>query len=191
MPHWDPATLTEPQRKWFASVRQGLERDTGRTLEAWVEIARTCPETRHRARLTWMKEVHGLGQNRASTVLAEAFPEPTAPAPSGDDPLWADPARQVLFKALARMATGLGGVVVGRRKTYTAFSRRYQFAAARPLGGGAVRLGLAVEPELDGRLCPRERESWSERLTAQIDLADPGPLDAGFAQHLRRAWARS
>ena len=34
------ANLTERQQKWFASVRAGLERDTGRSLTEWVEIAR-------------------------------------------------------------------------------------------------------------------------------------------------------
>ena len=121
MAQWDPAGLTEQQRKWFASVRQGLERDTGRTLEAWVEIARTCPEARPRARLTWMKTVHGLGQNRASTVLAQAFPEPAAPAQGDADPLWADASARAVFEAVAAAAAGLEGVVTGRRKGYTPY----------------------------------------------------------------------
>jgi len=36
MPKWDPDTLTDRQRAWFASVRAGLERDTGKSLEAWA-----------------------------------------------------------------------------------------------------------------------------------------------------------
>jgi len=35
MPGWSEETLSSRQRKWFASVREGLERDTGRTLDAW------------------------------------------------------------------------------------------------------------------------------------------------------------
>lgn len=69
--------LTERQRKWFASVQAGLERDTGKSLTEWIEIARTCPETAPRARLRWFKETHGLLQNRASYVLGEAFPSAT------------------------------------------------------------------------------------------------------------------
>jgi hypothetical protein len=72
------ANLTERQRKWFATVREGLERDTGKTMAEWVAIARTCPETGHRARLKWFKEKHGLLQNRASQVLSETF-EPKMP----------------------------------------------------------------------------------------------------------------
>lgn len=66
--------LTVRQRKWFASVQAGLERDTGKSLKEWIEIARTCPEAATGARLRWFKETHGLLQNRASYVLGEAFP---------------------------------------------------------------------------------------------------------------------
>ena len=190
MAPWDPSTLTEPQRKWFASVREGLERDTGRTLQAWVDIARTCPETRPRARLTWMKSMHGLGQNRASVVLADAFPEPPSPAGTGTDTLWADPVAHATFQAVAEAATRLDGVVIGPRKGYTAFSRRYQFAAARP-AKGRVRLGLAVPPDLDARLSPRGRETWSERLASTAELGGPEAVDAGLSNLMRRAWEGS
>ena len=58
-----------------ALLREGLARDTGKTLEEWAELARACPETKHRARLQWLKETYGLGVNRASTILDVAFPE--------------------------------------------------------------------------------------------------------------------
>ncbi len=68
------ANLTAQQQKWFASVREGLERDTGKTLEQWVKIARTCPETKPGARQKWLKEKHGIGINRAATIFDAAFP---------------------------------------------------------------------------------------------------------------------
>ena len=191
MPQWDPASLTDQQRKWFASVREGLERDTGRSLETWVEIARTCPETKPRARLNWMKTVHGLGQNRASTVLAGAFHEPPSSGSSDADPLWAEPGPHTIFQAVEAVATGLDGVVTGRRKGYTAFSRRHQFAAVRPLKIGGVRLGLAVKAEEDPRLEAARHEGWSERLTAALNLPSPAALDDALASLVRQAWERS
>jgi hypothetical protein len=191
MPNWEPETLTERQKKWFASVREGLERDTGRTLEAWVEIARTCPETRHRARLTWFKDHHGLAQNRASIVLSAAFGEDASEA-EADDPLWAaDPAARAIFEAVAAATEGLDEVLAGRRKGYSPFSRKVQFAAARPLKGGRVRLGLALAPDAHPRLSPPGRESWSERLTAVTELASPAEVDAELTTLLRQAWERS
>jgi hypothetical protein len=51
--------LTERQKTWFASIQAGLARDTGRTLEQWVEVARACPETKPQARPKWLKTEHG------------------------------------------------------------------------------------------------------------------------------------
>ena len=187
----DGADLTEQQTRWFAAVREGLERETGRSLEAWAELARACPETRHRARLAWMKATHGLGQNRASLVLEHAFPSAPRPAETAEDPLWADPHARAVFEAVRAATVALEEVLVGRRKGYTALSRRYQFAAVRPLAGGAARLGLALAPDADPRLSPRGRQSWSERLTAVLDLASPQAVEDGVAALLQQAWARS
>jgi hypothetical protein len=189
MPRWDDAGLTEQQRKWFASVRANLEAETGRTLQDWTELARACPETGHRGRLAWMKATHGLGQNRASLVLAEAFPTQAA-AVEEDDPLWRDPQARAILEAVRTAVAGIEGLVVGARKGFTGFSRRRQFAAARPVRGG-VRLGLALPLEADPRLQRRGAESWSERLTSRLDLRSATEVDDGVAALLRRAAAAS
>lgn len=189
----DGETLTERQKKWFESVRATFERDTGKTLEAWVEIARACPETRPRARQQWLKEHHGLGANRASAVLAEAFPgglrwdQPDALKAE----LWADPAARAVFEAVDAAARALPEVVCGQRKGFTAYSRGVQFAAVRPVKGGTAMLGLALELDADPRLQPRGNESWSERLKGKLVLADPAEVDDRLRALLKQAWERS
>lgn len=185
--------LTERQRKWFASVREGLARDTGRSLEDWVAIARTCPETKPRAQLGWLKTHHGLGQNRASYVLSVAFPSERA----WDDPdktraaLWADPASAAILETLETAVAGLDGLVTGQRKGFTAWSREFQFAAAKPVKGGAAVLGLAVTPDASPRLQDPRNESWSERLKAKLPLASPAEVDDEVRALLRASWERS
>lgn len=179
----DRDQLTERQKAWFASVAEGLERETGRSLDQWIEIARACPETKHRARLGWFKEVHGLGQNRASIVLNAAFPADRPPS----DALWCDPAAASLFMAVKAEILRLPDVLVGERKSFTAFSRNVQFAAARPDKSGLV-LGLALPP--DDALQPATRASWSERLTGQVRIEAVGQIET-LRDPIRRAWERS
>jgi hypothetical protein len=182
--------LTERQRKWFASIRDGLERDTGRSLEAWVEIARDCPETGHRARLKWFKETHGLLQNRASYVLSEAF-EPTMAWSETDalvESLWTDPASRAIYEAIDALAMALDGAIRTPRKGYTAWARRFQFAAARPVKGGRALLGLATPQAADPRLEPRGNQSWSERLTARLTLDHPTQVDHQVRALITTAW---
>ncbi len=186
----DRNALTERQLAWFASLRDGLERDTGRTVAEWAEIARACPETKWRAKLAWLKAEHGLGQNRASLVLDAAFPRDTnwSTPDVVADALWRDPAARAIYEAVRARIAALPDVVIGQRKAFTAFSRGYQFAAMRP-AGSAVVLGLAVDPAAYPLLRTKTRAGWSDRLTAEVPLsADPG---AALDDAIRAAWERS
>ena len=186
--------LTERQKKWFASVREGLARDTGKSLEDWVAIARTCSETTPRARLAWLKTHHGLGQNRATYVLSEAFPERRMAWDRPDDlraALWTDPASTAILEALEAAVSDFDGLVTGQRKGFTAWSREFQFAAAKPVKGGTVVLGLALMLDASPRLSTPKNESWSERLKAKVALASPTEVDDDLQALLTAAWERS
>ncbi|MET0273427.1 MAG: DUF4287 domain-containing protein [Phenylobacterium sp.] len=188
-----PSGLTERQQKWFASVQASLERDTGKTLDEWVAIAKTCPETKPRARTEWLREHHGLGVNRAAHVLSVAFPS----TEGWDQPealrakLWTDPASTAILEAVERAVAALPDVVTGQRKQVTAFSRKVQFAAVRPVKGGKAMLGLAVDPDADPRLEPPRNEAWSERLKGRLLLERAADVDASITALLKQAWDRS
>jgi hypothetical protein len=189
-----PAHLTPRQQKWFATVKANFETQTGKPIEEWVAIARTCPHETPKARRDWLKAEHGIGTNHAAYILSEAFPDGAA---SWDDPealkagLWKDPASLTILQALEEMAAGLPGLVVGHRKSFSAFSKDVQFAAARPLKGGKALLGLKLEPSVSGRLQPSvRRESWSERLTSVVELSSPADVDADLKSLFEQAYSR-
>lgn len=187
--------LTPRQQKWFATVKTNMEAKTGRSLEEWVTIARTCPETGSRKQADWLRENFGLGVNHAAYVLGEAFPSAD---PGWDEPaalraqLWKDPASLAILEAIeTKAAAGLDPLVSGQRKGYTSFSRDVQFAATRPLKGGRALLGLKLDPANSPRLSPSVRkESWSERLTAIIELDGPDHVDAEIKSLFAQAFER-
>ncbi len=186
------SNLTPRQQKWFASVAAGLERDTGKPLDAWVGIVRAeCPETTTGRRKAWLKERYGIAQNRAAQILDAAFP----PAgPQWDEPaalraaLWTDPASTAILEALERAVAVFPDLVPTQRKGYSAWSRNVQFAALKPLKGGKASLGLAVPPEADPRLTPCKNDSWSERLKAKLTLDNPADIDDVVIALLKAAW---
>jgi Domain of unknown function (DUF4287)/Domain of unknown function (DUF5655) len=185
--------LTEQQKKWFASVRDGLVRDTGKTLERWAAIARKCPETKPSLRIKWLKEKHGLGVNRAAAVLDAAF----GGEMGWDDPkalvaaLWKEPAGLKIHDGLVAAISRFDGAIIGERKTFTAFSRKAQFAAARPTKEG-VRLGLAVDPKSSLRLSPpKKNEGWSDRNKAVAILLSTKDIDAELKKLLKAAFDAS
>jgi Domain of unknown function (DUF4287)/Domain of unknown function (DUF5655) len=187
----ETSNLTERQAKYFASLRASLKAATGKELDEWVAIARTCPETGHRARLKWFKETHGLLQNRASHVLSEAFGSAMSwnQPDSLIDALWTDSASKTIFQAIDARSQALPDTIRTARKGYTAWSRALQYAAAKPLKGGAVMLGLAVAPE--GDLEAARNESWSERLKSRVRLDAPDSLGERLPALLKAAWSRS
>jgi len=185
--------LTERQKKWFASVEASLERDTGRSLAQWVEIARTCPEKTSGKQAAWLREHHGLGINRAAHVLSIAFPSQLGwdDAAGLRAALWKDPAATAIFEAVEAAVSGFDGVVTGQRKGFSAWSRNFQFAAVRPIKGGKARLGLCVAPDADPRLETPKNEGWSERLMAAVTLDAPEQVDECLKALLQRAWDAS
>ena len=162
-------------------------------MDEWVAIARTCPETKPRARLKWLKDNHGLLQNHGSHVLSEAFP----PGEGWRRPRQAD--RHAVDRPgrdgdLPRGRRGGAGARRGHptaRKGYTAWSRQFQFAAARPIKGGKAMLGLALAPDANPRLEAPKNEGWSERLKSRTLLGAPADVDGEIETLLRAAWEHS
>jgi hypothetical protein len=186
--------ITEQQKKWFASVRAGLERDTGKTLEQWAKIAKKCPETKPKARADWLRANYGLGVNRAAIVLDAAF---SGDNMGWDNPealvaaLWKNPDHLKIHDALIAAVSKLDGVIIGEKKSFTGFSRKYQFAAARPTKDG-VRLGLAVDPKSSKRLSPpKKNEGWSDRNKSTTVLNSVREIDADLKKLLKTAWESS
>ena len=176
------AVLTERQQKWFATVRANFEAATGRPVAVWVDILKGCPETRPRAQAAWLKATHGIGASHAAFILEAARP---AGEPGWSDAealratLWSEPRALAILEALERAAADVEGVISGQRKGYTSFSRDVQFAAIRPMKGARAVLGLKLEASAAPRLAEAvRRESWSERLTATVELDGPGAVDA-------------
>ena len=178
--------LTQRQAKWFATVKANFETRTGRSLEAWVEIMKACPDTAPKARQAWLKAEYGVGQNHASYIL-DAF-NPAA-GPGWDEPaglraaLWKEAGSLAILEAVEAVASDVDGVISGQRKGYNSFSRAVQFGAMRPLKGGRALLGLKLEPEASARLSPAvKKEGWSERLSATVELGGAVSVDGEIAR---------
>ena len=189
-----PQGLTEQQQKWFASVRANLERETGKTLEEWVEIVRLeCKETKPKARTDWLKATYGIGVNRAATIFGVAFPSEMGwdDADGLRAALWTDPASTAILEAIEAAIADYPDLVTGQRKAFTAWSNKVQFAAAKPVKGGTLSLGLALTPDASSRLAEPKNESWSERLKAKLTLASPAGVDDEVKALLKAAWERS
>lgn len=125
--------------------------------------------------------------------MSAAFPtgESWADGDSLRAALWKDLQSEAILDAFAAVVAKLPDITTGQRKSFTAFSRKVQMAAIRPVKGGKAMAGFAVEPAADPRLAPRGNESWGERLKGQLLLTAPDQVDASIDALLQQAWERS
>lgn len=185
--------LTERQAKWFATIRAGLEKDTGKTLEEWVGIARACPETKHRARLSWFKANHGLLQNRASIVLDETFKDQMGWSESVSlvDNLWTDP---LLARDLRSREVGgdrISGHNRDRAQGLHCVVAQGSIRCAETVEGRRRFAWLAIIEPTDPRLESAKGNGWSERLKFRAKLSRPADVDPGICDCLEMAWRGS
>ena len=141
-----------------------------------------------------MRANYGLGVNRAATVLDAAFGGETM---GWDNPealvaaLWKNPDQLKIHDALVSHVSKMKGGIVGEKKSFTGFSRNYQFAAARPTKDG-VRLGIAVDPKSSKRLGPpKKNEGWSDRNKSVLVLTSAKDIDTELKALLKAAFDAS
>lgn len=185
-------TFKEPDRlqKYFASLEANIAQATGKTVAQWVKIARTCPETKPRARLAWFKAKHGLGQNRASLILWRAF---GGNALGEEDPntlmdaLFAKFAEQrPLYDKVAAFVAKLGPGTLSPRKSYVALYHLKQYAAIKPNKQGLM-IGLAMQKyPKSPRLVDVKNFGGGERNKKAILLASAKAFDAEA-----KAWVKA
>jgi hypothetical protein len=189
------AVMTGRSQKWMEAVTASLERDTGKTLEQWVRIAKTCPETAPRKRAAWLKDKYGLGVNRAAQIFSAAFPA----GPTWDQPdalldlLWKDKSARAIYDAVAKMVRAeFPEAIIGPRKTFVSFSRNIQFAGIIPAKDGKAEMGFPLPSSASKRLQPMKRgRPWAEKHTGLLVLSSPKEVDAEVKRLLKLSWEKA
>lgn len=187
-------TFKEPDRlqKYFASLEANIEKATGKSVAQWVKIAKTCPETKPRARLKWFKDKHGLGQSRAGLILWRAFGDGTMGEEDPNklmDALFAKwPEQRALYEKVAAFATKLGAGTLSPRKSYVALYRLKQYGAIKPMKQGlTVGLAMAKYPKTT-RLIEVNNFGGGERNKKAFVLTSVKEFDADAKAWLKAAY---
>ena len=189
----------EPERgqKWAASVEANLEKATGKSLAAWVKIAKVCPHDKMMLRLKWFKEEHGLSVARAGVVIEKAF---------GADAFgWGDPEtlvenlfasknfapQRAIYNAVEKYVEAIDGAILSPRKGYVALYRLKQFGAVKPSKDGLL-VGLAMQKyPKSKKLVDVKNLGGGDRTKKAVLLPSAKDFD-GEAKHLvKAAWTEN
>src|SRR5271154_1907194 len=77
--------MAKTPEEGLASLIRNLEEKTGKSIDAWVAIARATKKTKHKEIVDVLKAEHGLGHGYANQVAIRALASADAPAAGSDD----------------------------------------------------------------------------------------------------------
>jgi len=182
--------MTERSAKWMQSVLANCARNTGRSLDGWLALARRAKVTDAKAARDWANQ-QGLSVVYATAVADALFPL----APAGEDALidaqYAGPkaALRSVFAALTKALTGLGGdVEVMPRKSQVTFSRAKSFVVVRAATKDRIDVGLKLHgTPATARLVTNPKATTSDpshtvavRTSSEVDRELVGWMRAAY-----------
>ncbi|HEY6554971.1 MAG TPA: DUF4287 domain-containing protein [Vicinamibacteria bacterium] len=177
-----------------ASMIANLENKTGRSLAAWLKLAKASGKTRHGELVDWLKSEHGMTHGYANLVAHTAFQSDAGSiSAAGEDLVAAQysgpkaglrPLYDRLEKEISRFGSD---VLMSPKKAYVSVRRSKQFAILQPSTATRLDVGLnlkGVAPK--GRL--EAAGSFNAMCTHRIRVEDAAGVDAEVLGWLRKAY---
>jgi len=168
------------------------EKNTGKTLEAWVAIARKAKLAKHGEIVKWLKEKHGMGHGYANLVAMTVL-RGDAPAPEGEDLVAAQYAgkkaalRPVYDQLAAAVAKFGSDVELAPKKTYVSLRRAKQFALVQPSTPDRLDVGINLKgTPAAGRL--EASGSFNAMVSHRVRVSSAKDVDAQLLGWLRAAY---
>jgi predicted transport protein len=184
--------MSSVDRAW-ATMVANLERNTGRSLDAWVALVHASGIEKHGQIVAMLKADHGLTHGFANMIAMRAKEAAEGGPPSDDAVIdshyeGARGALRPLYERVMEEVRRFGlDVETAPKKTYVSVRRRKQFACIGPAGVDRLEVGLNL-PDVPpaGRLEPA-----TGMVDRRVRLSDAAEIDAELIGWLRAAYERA
>ena len=176
----------------LATMIANYEKNTGKPLEAWIDIARKAKLAKHGEIVKMLKDRHGMGHGYANLV-AQRVLAGDAPAPGGEDLVEAQYAGKKaplrpLYDQLAKAVGKFGAdVELAPKKTYVSLRRSKQFALVQPSTADRIDVGINLKGvPAKGRL--EASGSFNAMVSHRVRVTGAKDIDAELVGWLRAAY---
>jgi hypothetical protein len=186
--------MAKPPEEMEASMIANMEEKTGKSLAAWLKVAKSSKLTRHGELTGLLKSEHGMTHGYANLVAHKALKSDAGSAESGDaliDAQYAGPKAELrpIYDKLAAAIKKLGGdVEFAPKNAYVSVRRSKQFAIIQP----STKTRLDVGINLKG-VAPAGRLEASGRFNAMVShrvrISIASEIDAELLGWLKQAYA--
>jgi hypothetical protein len=174
-----------------ATMVANLKEKTGRSIDAWVKIAKASRRAKHGELVKFLKSEHGLTHGYANLVAHRALK--SAASDSAPDDLIAGQyagkkaGLKPIYDALIEKVGKFGGIEIAPKKAYVSLRRAKQFAIIQPSTATRVDVGInlkGVEPT--GRL--EASGSFNAMVSHRVRVESPKEVDKELVGWMRRAF---
>lgn len=186
--------MSSPEASYQSMVRN-LEKQTGKSLEQWIKVAKGSKLTKAREILNFLKAEHGLTYGYANLIALKALGSDAGSANPEDllEAQYAGAKSQLkpIYDALMAEVKKFGGdVEVAPKKTYVSLRRKKQFACFQPSTATRMDVGInlkGTEPterlELSG--------SFNSMVSHRVRVTSKSDIDKELIGWLRQAYDAS
>ena len=171
---------------------RNLEGKTGKSLAAWLQIARATKLVKHGALMKLLKGEHGLTHGYANLIALKAL-ESISGSPGVGDPVGTQYAgdkikmRPVYDSLIAAISKFGDDIEVAPKKAYVSLRRKKQFALVQPSTASRVDVGIKLKgAPLSGRL--EASGSFNAMVSHRVRLGGPKDVDKELIGWLKKAY---
>lgn len=185
--------MAKSPEEQLESMIQNLKEKTGKSIDAWIKIAKASKLARHGEIVSMLKTGHGMGHGYANLVAHKSLGSGAISAENSDDLVTAQyagakAALKPIYDSLISCVTKFGDdVEVSPKKTYVSMRRSKQFALFQPSTASRLDVGInlkGVKPA--GRL--ETSGSFNAMVSHRVRLENVADVNKELEGWLRQAY---
>ena len=178
----DQATLT---------MMDNLHKNTGKTLEQWIDIVKAQNFAKHGEMMKFLKETHSMSHGFANLIALKARGTDAGSAENTDDLIMKQYQGKEHFKSLydkllSEIQAYGNDIEIAPKNAYVSLRRKKQFATLNPATKTRFEIGLNLKgKEPKGKLIA---EKPGGMCSHKINITDTQDLDKEVFEWIRTAY---
>lgn len=178
----DKATLT---------MIENLYKNTGKTLEQWIDLVKAQNLEKHGEVISFLKETHGLTHGFANLIAHKAKGSDAGSAANQDDLITKqyqgkEHFKPVYDKLIAEIQTYGNDIEIAPKNAYVSLRRKKQFAILNPATKTRFEIGINLKGQApQGKL---EAEKPNSMCSHKINITDLSDIDTEVFAWIRAAY---
>ena len=169
-----------------AKMIANLQEKTGKSLDAWVKIAKASKQAKHGKIVALLKSEHGLTHGYANLVAHRTLKSAAGDA-APDDLIAAQYSGKKselkpIYDALIAAMTKFGDVEVSPKKAYVSLRRAKQFAIFQPSTATRLDVGIKLKDVEPARRLEASG-SFNAMVSHRVRVESPQDIDKELVGH--------